>query len=48
MPLCQEVWNQTSDFAQMVAETDASALALYGSGSIAQKAVQKAWKAVGF
>ena len=40
--------NQTSDFAQMVAETEASALALYGSGSLEQQAVQKAWKAVGF
>ena len=39
--------NQTSDFAQMVAETEASALALYGSGSLEQQAVQKAWKAVG-
>ena len=40
--------HQTSDFAQMVTETEASALALYGSGSIEQKAVAKAWKAVGF
>ncbi len=40
--------NQTSDFNQMVTETEASAIALYKSGSLAHKAVQKAWKAVGF
>lgn len=40
--------NPTSDFSQMVAETEASALALFGSGSTAVKAVRKAWKAVGF
>ena len=40
--------HQTSDFAQMVTETEASAVALYGSESIEQQAVRKAWKAVGF
>jgi Zn-dependent metalloprotease len=40
--------NKTSDFAQMVSESEASALALHGSGSLPLKAVQKAWKAVGF
>lgn len=44
----QRALNQTSDFAQMVSETEASALTLYGSGSIEQKAVVRAWKAVGF
>jgi Zn-dependent metalloprotease len=44
----QRALNQTSDFAQMVSETEASALTLYGSGSTEQKAVAKAWKAVGF
>jgi len=40
--------NQSSDFAQMVAQTEASAGMLYGAGSIEQKAVRKAWKDVGF
>ena len=40
--------HQTSDFAQMVTETEASAVALYGSESIEQQAVRKAWRAVGF
>lgn len=40
--------NQSSDFTQMVAQTEAAALTLYGSGSAEQKAVAKAWKTVGF
>jgi Zn-dependent metalloprotease len=40
--------NQSSDFAQMVTQTEASALTLYGAGSTEQKAVAKAWKTVGF
>ncbi len=40
--------NQTSDFREMVEETEASALSLYGSGSAEQQSVQKAWKDVGF
>jgi Zn-dependent metalloprotease len=40
--------NQTSNFAQIVSESEAAALALYGSGSTPLKAVQKAWKSVGF
>jgi hypothetical protein len=40
--------HQTSQFDQMANETEASALALYGPGSIAQKAVQKAWQGIGF
>ncbi len=40
--------NQTSPFDEMVKETEAAALALFGPGSLAQKAVRKAWKGVGF
>jgi Zn-dependent metalloprotease len=40
--------NQSSDFAQMVTQSEASALGLYGAGSIQQKAVTAAWKKVGF
>jgi Zn-dependent metalloprotease len=40
--------NQTSDFAQMVATTTQQAGALYGAGSAEEKAVTKAWQAVGF
>jgi ketol-acid reductoisomerase len=40
--------HQTSDFAQMVTETEAAALALHGAGSLEQRAVRRAWKAVGF
>jgi Zn-dependent metalloprotease len=40
--------NQSSDFKQMVNETESSAFSLFGSGSIEQKAVANAWKKVGF
>jgi Zn-dependent metalloprotease len=40
--------NQTSDFAQMVDMSTQNAAALFGSGSSEEKAVIKAWKAVGF
>jgi len=40
--------NQFSDFAQMVTQSEASATALFGAGSKAQKAVAAAWKKVGF
>ena len=40
--------NQTSDFAQMVEMTTQNAATLFGAGSNEEKAVTKAWKAVGF
>ena len=40
--------NQTSDFAQMVDMTTQSAAAIFGHNSAEEKAVVKAWKAVGF
>ena len=40
--------HETSDFAQMVAMTTQNAAALYGAGSAEEKAVTKAWQAVGF
>ena len=40
--------NRTSNFAQMVEMTTQSAATLYGPGSTEEKAVTKAWKAVGF
>ena len=51
----REIWyrtllalNQTSDFAQMVAMTTQQAGVLHGVGSTEEKAVTKAWQAVGF
>jgi Zn-dependent metalloprotease len=40
--------HQTSGFADMVDMTAQSAAALYGAGSAQEKAVTKAWQAVGF
>jgi len=40
--------NQTSDFAQMVAMTTQTAATQFGHGSAEEKAVIKAWQAVGF
>lgn len=40
--------HQTSDFADMVEMTTQNAATLYGAGSTVEKAVVKAWKAVGF
>jgi len=40
--------NRTSDFAQMVNMTTQSAGSIFGAGSTEEKAVIKAWQAVGF
>ncbi|HEY6000593.1 MAG TPA: M4 family metallopeptidase [bacterium] len=50
-----QIWYKTmcaltakSDFAQIVKGTEAAAFELFGAGASEQKAVQAAWKAVGF
>ena len=40
--------NQTSDFKQMVEMTTQNAATLFGAGGTEEKAVTKAWQAVGF
>jgi Zn-dependent metalloprotease len=40
--------NRTSNFAQMVEMSTQTAAALFGHGSTEEKAVTRAWQAVGF